>query len=63
MVPDGVGMLYGSGKVNGVAGYHFSVLTVDAATDKILVNIVGPDGFSVYVDDYTPLKTGSITMK
>jgi PKD repeat protein len=63
MVPDGVGMLYGSGKVNGVAGYHFSVLTVDAATDKILVNIVGADGSSVYVDDYTPLKTGSIKMK
>jgi hypothetical protein len=63
MVPDGVGVLYGSGKVNGVGGYHFSVLTVDAATDKILVNIVGANGFSVYVDDYTPLKTGSIAMK
>jgi PKD repeat protein len=64
MAPDGVGILYGHGKVNGVSGYHFSVVTLDGSPDKILVDLVGADGFSVYHNgDYTPLKTGSITMK
>jgi hypothetical protein len=64
MVTNGTGVLYGSGKVNGASGYHFTVFTVDGSPDKILVNIVGPDGFSVYYNnDYTPLKTGSIVMK
>jgi hypothetical protein len=64
IVQEGTGILYGSGKLNGVAGYHFGVFTVDGSPDKILVNIVGPDGFSVYYNgDYTPLKTGSIAMK
>ena len=64
MVTEGVGILSGSGKLNGVSGYRFSVFAVDGAPDKILVNIIGLDSFSVYYNnDYTPLKTGSIVLK
>jgi hypothetical protein len=64
MVTEGRGMLQGWGKLNGVSGYRFAVFTVDGSPDKILVNLVGPDSNSVYYNtDYTPLKTGSISMK
>jgi hypothetical protein len=62
-VTDGVGMLIGSGKVNGVSGYRFTVYTVDGTPDKIIVVIVGRDGSSVYNNHYTPLRTGSIVMR
>jgi hypothetical protein len=63
MVTDGVGMLQGSGKLNGVSGYRFEVFTVDGTPDKIAVSIVDSAGNSVYYDTYTPLKTGSIVMR
>ena len=64
MVTDGRGMLCGSGKFNGVAGYRFCVFTIDGSPDKILVNLIGLDSSSVYYNtDYTPLKTGSVTIK
>ncbi|MGD0248716.1 MAG: hypothetical protein ABSB75_06645, partial [Candidatus Limnocylindrales bacterium] len=64
MVTEGVGILDGSGKLNGVSGYRFEVFSVDGTPDKILVNIVDSNGNSVYYNnDYTSLKTGSIVMR
>jgi hypothetical protein len=64
VLTDGNGVLSGSGKLNGVSGYHFTVVTMDGAPDKILVRIDDPQGDGVYCNsDYTPLKTGSIVMR
>jgi PKD repeat protein len=61
---NGRGMLQGSGKVNGVSGYRFCVYTIDGAPDEILVAIFDSKGNAVYYNnDYTPLTTGSITIK
>jgi hypothetical protein len=64
VLTDDVGVLSGSGKLNGVNGYRFTVVTMDGAPDKILVSIFDPQGNTVYHSyDYTPLKTGSIVMR
>ncbi|MGZ6266973.1 MAG: hypothetical protein ACXWNR_00185, partial [Candidatus Limnocylindrales bacterium] len=63
-VMNGVGVLHGSGKLNGLSGYRFDVYTVDGAPDKVLVNILDSNGNTVYNNnDYTPLKTGWIVMR
>ncbi|MGZ6315420.1 MAG: PKD domain-containing protein, partial [Candidatus Limnocylindrales bacterium] len=63
-VMNGVGVLHGSGKLNGLSGYRFDVYTVDGAPDKVLVNIFDSNGNSIYSNnDYTPLKTGWIVMR
>ncbi|HTY43338.1 MAG TPA: PKD domain-containing protein, partial [Thermoanaerobaculia bacterium] len=64
VVQDGVGLLSGEGKVNGVSGYRFTAFLVDGSSDKILVSIADAKGEIVYYNlVYTALSKGSITLK
>jgi hypothetical protein len=59
----GTAAIWGTGTLNGVSGYRFSLDLIDGNADVISIGILDSKGNEVYGNGGLPLKTGSITIK
>jgi hypothetical protein len=60
---DGKAAIFGTGTLNGVSGYRYSLDLVDGTPDVIAITILDSKGNTVYFNNGAPpLKTGSITI-
>src|SRR5664280_2076213 len=61
---DGIGGVWGTGTLNGVKGYRFSLNVVDGEPDVFVIDVLDSKGNDLYLNNGAlPIKSGSITIK
>ncbi|HEU6439981.1 MAG TPA: PKD domain-containing protein, partial [Terriglobales bacterium] len=61
---DGIGGVWGTGTLNGVKGYRFSLNVVDGKPDVFVIDVLDSKGNDLYLNNGAlPIKSGSITIK